>query len=686
MRRLMIAALAVAALTSFAEYKPEAWNLEARQKFAEQRFGIFIHWGLYANFAQGEWYLQQGKLDREAYERTMHAFMPSKYDAGEWAKAFKASGAKYVTITSRHHDGFSLWPTKVDDGYNVANTPFKRDILGELAKACKAEGLQLNFYYSLMDWHRKDYPPGGCAKPVLGDQKGDYKSYKKFMMDQIAELIDSYHPGNIWFDGEWEQYDKTVGGTFDWEFDDIFDLIHSKKTLVANNNHKPIRAKEDLQLFERDLPGENGTGFSAGQTVTRDRPLEQCDVIQDNVWGYKIGEKKFRTPENVVEMVARAAAHDSNLLMNIGPDASGQLPRRAKEVLYATGKWFEKNGESIYGTTAGGLAIGKDVVSTRKGDYLYLHILNKDLQRFCFALDGDIVEAKYLDYDRVPFYQRTGIGDVVINVERPKDYAFDLVLRLKVTGGRAARLEWAKTQTEAKTFTDSTGNAFNYRWHEPKDLKANEKAPLVVFLHGAGERGSNNFAQMVHGVPQILKYAERKGQKIFLLAGQVPAGACEGDPQGNKWVQVPWDAADTIPPMPAKPSKSMNALIELLAQVRRDPRIDTFRIYATGVSMGGYGTWDLVMRKPEWFAAAMPCCAGADNARVYLAKEVPLWIFHGGSDGVVPTVRGRLAYKAFCEAGGKARYTEYPGVGHNSWEPMYNDDSVLDWLFSNVRK
>ena len=301
-------AVALAGVSAAADYTPEPWNFEARQKFADQRFGVFIHWGLYANYAQGEWYLQQGKLDEKAYSRMMYGFCPSKFDAKEWVRVIKGAGAKYLTITSRHHDGFSLWPTKVDDGYNVALTPFKRDILGELATACKAEGLQLNFYYSLMDWHRKDYPAGGVAKVVLGDQKGDYKSYKKFMMDQITELIDSYHPGNIWFDGEWEQYDKTVGGTFDWEFDDIFDLIHSKKTLVANNNHKPIRPKEDLQLFERDLPGENGTGFSAEQPVTRERPLEQCDVIQDNVWGYKIGEKKFRTPENVVEMVARAAA------------------------------------------------------------------------------------------------------------------------------------------------------------------------------------------------------------------------------------------------------------------------------------------------------------------------------------------------------------------------------------------
>ena len=142
MKKLMFIAAAGLALASFADYKPEAWNLEARQKFAAQRFGIFIHWGLYANYAQGEWYQQNIRMDTETYGRMMDGFCPSKFDAKEWVRTFKGAGAKYVTITSRHHDGFSLWPTKVDDGYNVSRTPFGRDILGELAEACRTSLLR----------------------------------------------------------------------------------------------------------------------------------------------------------------------------------------------------------------------------------------------------------------------------------------------------------------------------------------------------------------------------------------------------------------------------------------------------------------------------------------------------------------------------------------------------------------
>lgn len=369
MSKALAIMMAFLASASFADYRPEQWNLDARKDFAARRFGIFIHWGLYANYAQGEWYQHQIGVDTKTYGRMMDGFCPSKFDAKEWVRVFKGAGARYVTITSRHHDGFSLWPTKVDDGYNVANTPFRRDILGELSEACREAGLQLNFYYSLMDWHRSDYPSGSASRKVFGQQKGDYASYKKFMMGQIAELIDSYRPGNIWFDGEWEHVDYKEGKWIrhlDWQFDDIYDLIHSKRVLVANNNHQPIRPKEDIQLFERDLPGENAAGFSSGQSVAEDRPIEQCDVIQNNVWGYKIAERRFRTPEEVCAMICRSAAKDANMLMNIGPDGSGRLPARAVEVMAEVGKWMAENGEAIYGTRGGGLVKNADDSETAK--------------------------------------------------------------------------------------------------------------------------------------------------------------------------------------------------------------------------------------------------------------------------------------------------------------------------------
>ncbi len=444
MRAIGVLAFVLAASAAFAGEVPE-WNQQARRKFADQRFGIFIHWGLYANYAQGEWYLHNGVfgrvydpkvghgLDEDAYARMMYGFYPSKYDACEWVSLFKEAGAKYVTITSRHHDGFSLWPTKADDGYNIANTPFKRDILGELAKACHDEGLQINFYYSLMDWHRKDYPPGCDSAGVkLRDRKPDYASYKKFMMAQIGELIDNYKPGNIWFDGEWEHAQHKGGKwvrTLDWELDDIYDFIHSKRVLVANNNHQPIREKEDIQLFERDLPGV-GKAFSANQPMTLDRPVEQCDVLQHGVWGYKIGETRFRTAEDVVAMVARAAAKGSNLLMNIGPDGSGQLPAKAVDVMKKVGVWFRQNGESIYGTDACPLGDGKAVVSTRRGKVIYLHFLDPTVKEIDLKLTDEIASVTALATGKPVTWMRSTKDAVRVSITRDKDDAFDSVVKI----------------------------------------------------------------------------------------------------------------------------------------------------------------------------------------------------------------------------------------------------------------
>lgn len=375
------------ATSASADAAPEPWNLDAREKFAAQRFGIFVHWGLYSNYAQGEWYQHAlGVGSGAMYGRMKDGFCPSKFDAREWIRVFKDSGAKYVTVTARHHDGFSLWPTTADDGYNIAETPFGRDILGELSEACDEAGMQLNFYYSLMDWHRSDYPAGEAARKVFGAQKGDYASYKRFMLKQIGELIDGYHPGCIWFDGEWDHAkrldDGTWNRTLDWDFDAIYDFIHAKKTLVANNNHQPIRTKEDIQLFERDLPGENSDGgFSGNQPVAHDRPVEQCDVIQPNVWGYRIRERKFRSPQEVCAMICRCAAKDSNLLMNIGPDGSGRLPEKAVETMAEVGRWMRENGEAIYATRGLGLekdADGNEIGRTRKGDTLYVITIPKD--------------------------------------------------------------------------------------------------------------------------------------------------------------------------------------------------------------------------------------------------------------------------------------------------------------------
>ena len=231
--------------------------------------------------------------------------------------------------------------------------------------------------------------------------------------------------------------------------------------------------------------------------------------------------------------------------------------------------------------------------------------------------------------------------------------------------------------TVPKEFVAKNGAKFLYRWHEPSVRKPGEKYPLVVLLHGAGERGTNNVSQLVWGATPLFDYMQKRGKEFFFVAGQVP--------KGKQWVDVPWRGLDHH--LPEKPSETMALLIELLTLLREtEPDVDLDRVYATGVSMGGYGTWDLISRKTEWFAAAMPICGGADVRQAAKLRDLPVFIHHGDMDGAVPVWRSRSMIAALRNAGSHvARYTEYPGCGHHSWMPAYQDERNLDWLFSKKR-
>ena len=273
-------------LGAFAQspYQPAEENLKARQEFQDNKFGIFLHWGLYAMLATGEWTMTNNNLNYKEYAKLAGGFYPSKFNADKWVEAIKASGAKYICFTSRHHEGFSMFDTKYSD-YNVVKaTPFKRDIVKELAAACAKQGIKLHFYYSHLDWAREDYPWGRTGQGTgRSNSKGDWKSYYQFMNNQLTELLTNYGPiGAIWFDGWWDQ-----PKSFNWELPEQYALIHKLQPgcLVGNNHHQTPFDGEDIQIFERDLPGENASGLS-GQEVSR-LPLETCETM-NGMWGYKL--------------------------------------------------------------------------------------------------------------------------------------------------------------------------------------------------------------------------------------------------------------------------------------------------------------------------------------------------------------------------------------------------------------
>ncbi len=376
---LLVALLCMAGAPLRAEnYKPTPENLQSRRQFSEDRFGIFIHWGIYSTFAQGEWYLQNGPLRREEYAKAANAFYPHAFDAKAWAKVFKKAGARYITFTTRHHDGFSMWNTQQSD-YNIMHTPYGKDVVAQLAEACQENNLALHLYYSHIDWMRDDYPMGRTGRGVGKDTaKADWPHYFAFMNRQLTELLTQYGAVRaIWFDGWWD-HDQTKPA-FDWQLPEQYALIHRLQPacLVGNNHHQHPNEGEDLQFFERDVPGENKAGLS-GQAISR-LPLETCETM-NGMWGYKVADQNYKSADQLIQLLVRTASKGANLLLNVGPQPDGNLPAAAVERLEAMGEWLQVNGESIYGTAAGSLGDGKNVVSTRRGSKVYVHFLDPEIK------------------------------------------------------------------------------------------------------------------------------------------------------------------------------------------------------------------------------------------------------------------------------------------------------------------
>lgn len=354
------------------EYAPAPENLKARAEFQDSKFGIFLHWGLYSMMAQGEWYMQNKGIDCHEYAKYAAGFCPSKFNAAQWVSDIKGAGAKYICFTTRHHEGFSMFKTKYSD-YNIVDaTPFKRDIVKELAEECHRQGLKIFFYYSLLDWTRDDYYPLGWTGHKTGrTSHGEWKSYDQFMKNQLTELLTNYGKiDGIWFDGFWDQPKE-----FNWNMPAIYQLIHKLQPacMIGNNHHNTPIAGEDFQMFERDLPGENKSGLS-GQQISQ-LPLETCETM-NGMWGYQIEDQNYKTPKQLIDYLVRAAGNNANLLMNIGPMASGELPAPAVQRLHDVGQWMAKYGVTIYGTRGGEVAPHDWGATTRKGNHLFVHILN----------------------------------------------------------------------------------------------------------------------------------------------------------------------------------------------------------------------------------------------------------------------------------------------------------------------
>ncbi len=355
---------------------PEQFN-SRMQWWREARFGMFIHWGLYAVPAgewkgetrHAEWILTTAQIPVSEYIKFVPQFNPVNFDAAAWVKMAKDAGMKYIVITSKHHDGFCLWDSKVTD-YDIMATPFKRDILRELTDECNKQGVKMCFYHSIMDWHHPDYlPRRGWEKRSA--EGADFQRYITYMKAQLKELIEGYNPHVLWFDGEWE---KT------WSHEEgvkLYNYVRSlKPDIIVNNRvdtgrggmagvHDAKKYAGDFGTPEQEIPATGIPGYDWETCMTMNRH-----------WGWNKHDKNFKSNEDLIQKLSDIASKGGNFLLNIGPKPDGTFPEESIRSLEAIGKWMDANGDGLYGTTASKfpkLSWGR---STTKGNTMYLHVFD----------------------------------------------------------------------------------------------------------------------------------------------------------------------------------------------------------------------------------------------------------------------------------------------------------------------
>ena len=323
------------------------------QWWTDARFGMFIHFGLYALPARHEWMKSRERLTNEDYQKYFEQFNPDLFDAKAWAKAAKAAGMKYMVLTSKHHEGFCLFDSKVTD-YKITNTPFGRDLVKEFVEAARAEGLKVGFYYSLLDWHHPDYtidkhhPLRGynAAQRAAFNKGRDMARYRRYMKDQVAELLTNYGKIDIiWYDFSFPGKDGK--GRDDWDSAGLLALTRKLQPDIIVDNRLDLNDVEggfDLLTPEQKRTAKWPEAFG------RRQPWERCQTFSGS-WGYHREEKSWKSVPSLVEMLVDCVGHGGNLLLNVGPTGRGEFDYRAKERLDGLGRWMHANSRAVYGCT-----------------------------------------------------------------------------------------------------------------------------------------------------------------------------------------------------------------------------------------------------------------------------------------------------------------------------------------------
>lgn len=406
--------------------------------FVRDRFGLFIHWGLYALPARHEWVRTREKMSDAHYDRYFRHFDPDLYDPQAWARQAKAAGMKYAVLTAKHHEGFCLWDTE-ETAYKAANTPAGRDLVREFVDAFRAEGLRVGFYYSLLDWHHPDFtidmlPPRSEDPDAEALNEGrDLKRYAAFMRAQVRELLTNYGKIDLmWFDFSYPDQAGTGSkawmrgkGKEDWEAEELLALVRELQPEILINNRTGI--EQDFVTPEQYQPTEWPLHEETGERLV----WEACQTFSGS-WGYHRDEQTWKSPKQLIDMLIKTVSLGGNLLLNAGPTARGYLDHRAEHALSEIAAWMHLHARSIHGCTAAdGFRTPADCRLTRNGDRLYIHLLNypfgellvDDLSAHIeyaqFLHDGSEVRYKTADDNPVQSNMESGIRQGAVRFELP---------------------------------------------------------------------------------------------------------------------------------------------------------------------------------------------------------------------------------------------------------------------------
>jgi len=419
--------------------------MKRTQWWRDARFGMFIHFGAYSVPARGEWVKSNERLTTEQYQKYIDVFNPSDFDAKAWAKTAKAAGMKYAVLTAKHHDGYCMFDSKLTD-YKLSTRFGGRDLVREYLEAFRAEGIKVGLYYSIIDWHHADYPNVG-NHPQRDDKeyakrKFGWDNYLKYMHGQIEELVKNYGKLDImWFDYSFDEYSGEK-----WKAKELVEMVRKYQPDIILDNRlegnegtstkqRIVKTLGDFETPEQGIPDA-----PIIDKYNNPIPWETCLTL-NGVWGYNEFDHNWKSPELIIHSLVNCVSKNGNMLLNVGPDARGNIPAKCTEILTEVGNWLNKNGESIYGSGACSLTKPDWGRYTKKGNTIYAHWLYPNLGDInTKGVDGDNVKNAYLLYSGAELpYKKTWWGNneagnffITATSTADKPVKYDTVIKIEM--------------------------------------------------------------------------------------------------------------------------------------------------------------------------------------------------------------------------------------------------------------